>query len=58
MKNGQSRETANIGYGTQDEEKQSKTKTQYVLDTTIPNQTQTFIYSFFGLSICHCPFGF
>ena len=27
-------------YGTQDEEKQSKNITQYVLDTTIPKQTQ------------------
>ena len=27
-------------YGTQDEEKQNKNTTQYVLDTTIRNQTQ------------------
>ena len=27
-------------YGTQDEDKQSKNTTQYVLDTTIPKQTQ------------------
>ena len=27
-------------YGTQDEEKQSKNTTQYVLDTTIRKQTQ------------------
>jgi hypothetical protein len=35
-KNGQSRETGNIGYGTQDEEKH----TQYVFDTTMRKQTQ------------------
>jgi predicted acetyltransferase len=38
--NGQSRETGNIGYGTQDEEKQNKNTTQYVLDTAIRKQTQ------------------
>ena len=27
-------------YGTQDEEKQRKNTTQYVLDTTIPKQTR------------------
>jgi hypothetical protein len=32
--NGQSRETSNIGYTRQDEDKQNKTTTQYVLDTT------------------------
>ena len=36
IKNGQSRETGNI-----DEERQNKNTTQYVLDTTIGNQTQT-----------------
>jgi len=34
------RETGNIGYGTQDEEKQNKSTTQYVLDTTMRKQTQ------------------
>jgi len=38
IKNGQSRETCNMG--TQDEEKQNKNTTQYVLDTTIHKQTQ------------------
>ena len=36
IKNGQSRGTGNIGYGTQDDEKH----TQYVFDTTIRKQTQ------------------
>jgi len=36
IKNGQSRETANI----KDEGKQNKNTTQYVLDTTIRKQTQ------------------
>ena len=38
MKNGQSRETGNIG--TQDEEKLNKNTTQNVLDTTIQKQIQ------------------
>jgi hypothetical protein len=38
--NGQSRETGNIWYGTQDEEKQTKNTTQYVLDATIRKQKQ------------------
>ena len=38
IKNGQSRENGNIG--TQDEEKQNNTTTQYVLDTTICKETQ------------------
>ena len=37
IKNGQSRETK----GSQEEEKQTKTTTQYVLDTTICKQSQT-----------------
>jgi len=37
----QSRETCNIG--TQDEEKQNKNTTQYVLDTTIHKQTQILV---------------
>ena len=36
IKNGQSRETGNIG--TQDEKKQNKNTAQYVYDTTIPNK--------------------
>ena len=40
IKNGQSRETGNIGYGTQDEEKQNKNTTLLVLDTNIRKQTQ------------------
>ena len=47
IKNGQSRETGNIGHTrqrktaiTQDKEKQSNHTTQYVLDTTIRKQTQ------------------
>ena len=38
IKNGEFREIGNIG--TLDEEKQNKTTTQYVLDTTIRKQTQ------------------
>jgi hypothetical protein len=38
IKNRQSRETDNTG--PQDEEKQSKNTTQYVLDTTMRKQTQ------------------
>ena len=34
MKNGESRQTGKKTYGTQDEEKQSKTTTQCKLDTT------------------------
>jgi hypothetical protein len=37
IKNGQSRET----YGSQDEETQTKTTTQYALDTTMRKKTQT-----------------
>ena len=43
IKNGQSRETGNIGYtrqGTQDEDKQNNNTTQYLLDTTIRKQAQ------------------
>ena len=40
IRNGQSRETGNIGY-TRRKKKQQKTTTQYVLDTTIRKQTQT-----------------
>ena len=35
IKNGQSRGTGNIWYGTQDEEKQNKITTQHMLDTTM-----------------------
>ena len=43
--NGQSRETGNMG--TQDEEKQNKNTTQYVLDTTICKQTKiTFVSTY------------
>ena len=40
MKHGQSRETGNIRYATQDEEKQNKSTTQYVLDTTMRKHTK------------------
>jgi hypothetical protein len=40
IKNGQSRETGNIRYGTQDQKKTQKNTTQYVLDTTLSKQTQ------------------
>ena len=39
IKNGQSRETDDIGY-TRDEDNQNKNTTQYVLDTTTCKQTQ------------------
>jgi len=39
IKNGQSRETVNIGY-TKHKANTTKTTTQYVLDTTIRKQTQ------------------
>jgi hypothetical protein len=47
IKNGQSRGTGNIWYGTQDEEKQNKNTTQYVLDTAIRKQTQKRRYKVF-----------
>jgi len=49
IKNGQSRETGNIGYTRRKNKTKKKTKhtyTQYVLDTTIRKQTQiTYIRS-------------
>ena len=38
--NGQPRKTGNMRYGTQDEDKQSKNTTQYMLDTAMLIQTQ------------------
>jgi hypothetical protein len=35
IKNGQSRKTLNVGHRTEEEIKQNKNTTQYVLDTTI-----------------------
>jgi hypothetical protein len=41
IKNGQSRETGNIRYGTQDQKtKNKKNTTQYVLDPSLSKQTQ------------------
>ena len=41
IRNGQSRETGNIGYTRRKKQKNKNTTTQYVLDTTIRKQTQT-----------------
>ena len=40
IKNGQSRETGNIGYIRQRKKKNKKNTTQYVLDTTICKKNQ------------------
>ena len=41
IKNGQSRETGNIGvHKTQDKDKQNKNTTQYLVDTTMCKETQ------------------
>ena len=54
IKNGQSRETGNIGYTGRRIQNKNKNTTQYVLDTTIRKQTQiTLIFMISYGQIAH-----